>query len=472
MHFVDLELNSLSMKLTMKIISCLSILFLAAMLYLMAIFLYSNKNVTLNDSAAAVSMMRRTKKYLQETFGSEMCHHDKRNRTLRLTYTAPMINASCTKLFAGDSSEVRRVRSLEDAWTNSVSDVEFLENIAICQEIVPSFLNNFYTSEKEKRFPLGYVLVVSYKENSIQQYIRLLRFMYRPQNVYCLHIDKKSPKIWTKYITAFASCFPNIIIARDPVDVVYASGKILSAHLNCLKELILSKQPWKYAIDLHGTELPLATNRDIVEALMPLNGLNAIVQGSSKQDVLQHNPESINAHKMTYKAVLVEGKGMKLSKEVLGQTPYNMTLYKSADSPNSALSRDFVQFILIDQRAIALAQYLQDVLSAVEFYFNTLNSLEDAPGGKKDHEKIKTRIPTISRRNWKETTSCHEQYFVHNICIVSVGDLKWLKQLSHKVFFVNKYLITYDHVVMDCMEEYLLQKNIQEYVKDCELGLN
>ncbi len=457
-----------------KFILWLFSLLVLATLNVLILLLYFSSNTKANDNTIVSLVRNKTKEYFVQAISrGKICEKHVRTKPLRVTNSTPSINASCTKLFAGDTAEVQRTRSLQEKWTSSFSDVEFLESITNCPEMMRSFSNNFYDSVEEKQFPLGFVLVVSYKENSVQQYMRLLRFLYRPQNVYCLHVDKKAPKIWIKHITAFASCFPNIILSRDAVEVVYASGSILTAHLNCLKELMLSKLPWKYAIDLHGTELPLVTNRDMVQALLPLKGVNSIVLGKNIHEI-RATPDDINALKMTYKAVYVAGKGMRLTKEPLNPAPYNMTLYKSAESPNSAFSRNFVQFLLIDQRAIALASYLQDVLSAVEFYFNTLNNLDDAPGGRKDYERIKNslvRMPIVANRNWRSTSYCHERYYVHNICILSVGDLQWLRQLSKKngrPFFVNKYLVTYDHVVMDCMEEHLLKKNAQEYVRDCE----
>ncbi len=393
----------------------------------------------------------------------------------RLTELTPKIHASCALLRTNpaNSTEAQRVRNLNQQWENSVTDDAFLKDVSTCEIIVPTFRDNFYISEKEANFPLGYVILMSYSKHSVQQYIRLLRFIYRPQNIYCIHIDQKSPPLWIESIISFASCFPNILIAKDAVNVVYASATILEAHLICLKELSYSPLPWKYVIDLHGTELPVVTNRDIVEGLEPLQGINPIKEGSSISDI---DPNSITYQKMTNKAVLYSHRvGMKLTRQPLGPVPFNMTLYKSADSPNSAFSRDFVYFILTDPRGVALFEYLQDVLSAVEFFFNTLNMLPDAPGGKherqlreRSHGKI--RLPNIVVRHWKNLNrACTESYYRHRICIVSASDFYWLYSSSkaRRVYFLNKYLMDYDHVVMDCMEETLLKRNVEEYRRDC-----
>ncbi len=395
----------------------------------------------------------------------------------RLTRLDTNIKASCKLLGAGNRTEAARVRRLQNTWYTTTTDDDYLQIIANCDKIVPTFNKNFYSSNKEMDYPLGFVILVTYMEHSVQQYIRLLRFIYRPQNVYCIHIDTKCPTKWIESVTTFASCFPNILIAKDAIDVIYAHASILTAHLNCWKELSYTSLPWKYLIDLHGTELPMMTNREMVETLEPLKGINAIKSGVTINDAL--DPHSIIYRKFTNKATYFPGVGMKLTDEMLGPVPFNLTLYKSADSPNSAFSRQFVHFVLTDFRAIALYDYLQDVLSAVEFFFNTLNNLPDAPGGTLDYN-MKTRddenfpMPNIVVRHWdtnKQLTNnqCEEGRYRHRICLISSSDFYWLRDasLKNRYFFINKYLMDYDHVVMDCMEELLLERNLREYENDC-----
>ena len=58
------------------------------------------------------------------------------------------------------------------------------------------FSNRYYSSDTEKEFPIAFEILIYYKQLSIQQYVRLLRALYRPQNAYCIHIDKSSPQWW------------------------------------------------------------------------------------------------------------------------------------------------------------------------------------------------------------------------------------------------------------------------------------
>ena len=128
----------------------------------------------------------------------------------------------------------------------------------------------------------------------------------------------------------------------------------------------------------------------------------------------------------------------------LGPIPYNLTVYKSAESVNSAMSRDFVKFIVTDKRALALRERLEYVNAAEEFFFATLNKMEDAPG---NHHTLKknVKMPIVSRAFWNiypKKTECIERYFIHSICILSVSDLPYLKSVPNTWFF-NKYRIDY-----------------------------
>ena len=61
---------------------------------------------------------------------------------------------------------------------------------------------------------------------------------------------------------------------------------------------------------------------------------------------------------------------------------------------------------------------------------------------------------------------------IHRVCIVSSGDLHRLKystdpgSVIRPPPFHNKYSMVEDHTVMDCMEELLIERNKQEYIRD------
>ena len=386
----------------------------------------------------------------------------------QLTRHSPTLLASCELLFKGDLDERNRVRRLMDSWNNSITDQQFLTDLSSdCAKTRQTFYDNFYTSRVEREFPLAYIFLVHHKEGAIQQYLRLLKVLYRPHNVYCIHLDAKSPIWWKILVEKFSKCFSNVIIASESIDVVYGTVKILHAHLSCFRELQRTQLPWRYAINLHGTELPLATNRELVHLTKNMNGVNIVDIGENIT-----NSNASHVKRKLHLSVSWNVKGTKIYHRRSSNihTPFNMTLFKGANSANSALTREFVDFMLTDERAKSLVHFLHDFESAVEFYFSTINHFPDAPGNafllKKGH-----RRPLLVHRIWnfRNSSRCLEGKWHHRICIVSVGDLPWLKSGmdSGNFYFMNKYWIEYDHVVMDCMEDLLVEKNVEEFSRDC-----
>ena len=379
-----------------------------------------------------------------------------------LQYLNPSINASCEQLFKGDKQERQQIRNALKSWSPP-DDTETIELIKDCQHIRTEFMDNFYISETERNFPLAFQMLIYYQQNFLLQHIRLLKYLYRPHNIYCIHIDKKSPKWWTDGLRQFTKCFSNIFISTKQVHIVYGSVSILDAHLSCLKDLVNVTADWRYVITLNSPEIPLVTNKEMVDTLIIMNGTNVMSAGVNALNKKNKVPYNWLWHKQIRKA----RDGHSITSQ-LGPIPYNLTVYKSASSVNSAMSRDFVKFIVTNKKALALKERLKYVFAAEEFFFVTLNDLIDAPGNCYTIKKGMT-MPLVRKEVWQfhpNKSKCLEKYFVHNFCIVSVSDLPYLRSLTN-IWFFNKYRIDYDHVVMDCMEELLLKRHYKEYEVDC-----
>lgn len=56
---------------------------------------------------------------------------------------------------------------------------------------------------------------------------RLLRAIYRPHNVYCLHADSKSPQEFQASLRLVASCLPNVAILERSFSVDWGSFTVL-----------------------------------------------------------------------------------------------------------------------------------------------------------------------------------------------------------------------------------------------------
>lgn len=126
-------------------------------------------------------------------------------------------------------------------------------------------------SWEEFRYPIAFSILV-YTE--IEMAERLLRAIYRPQNYYCIHVDAKSEEIYRAFVR-IASCFPNVMLAKTQLSVVWGSFTVLDADLVCMETLWPFKR-WKYFINLTGQEFPLKPNRDLVKILKALDGANDV----------------------------------------------------------------------------------------------------------------------------------------------------------------------------------------------------
>ena len=142
-----------------------------------------------------------------------------------------------------------------------------------CQYVNQAYFPHPHPTAEEMNMSIAYV-IVAYKGAGLLE--RLLRAIYMPQNIYCLHLDKKSPEIFKRAVHSFVRCLPNVFVTKKLVDVVWGHISVLQAELNCMEDLLDSSVPWKYLITLVAQDFPLYDNKGIVQGLKQLNGLNNI----------------------------------------------------------------------------------------------------------------------------------------------------------------------------------------------------
>lgn len=110
----------------------------------------------------------------------------------------------------------------------------------------------------------------------MQNFERLLRAIYAPQNIYCVHVDKKAKASVVSAITAITSCFPNVFMVNQSLTIIYGAWPRVQADLNCMADLYNSTTKWKYFMNLCGQDFPLKTNLEIVRMLRWLKGKNSL----------------------------------------------------------------------------------------------------------------------------------------------------------------------------------------------------
>ena len=372
----------------------------------------------------------------------------------------PRVKPKCDLLWNKTEDEMKRVKAAVKEWKISKNEGLYLMRMTECTAVKEEFLGNFYTSQMELDYPLAFTLVIY---TAPLQVIRLLKTIYRPHNVYCIHPDAKQGTSFVTFFKLFSHCLDNVFVASRLVDVYYGHSSILEAQLSCMEDLITYKR-WHYAINLVGRELALMTNKEIVQSLVRLKGESLVISSAI-------SPETL-ARRFTT-AVSVRNGKLIHTKKRLGPIPFNIALYKG--STYVAITRDFMKYILTDRKAVAFRKYLQEVKSPEECFYGSLFYLPEARehGGFQDQSIQRPRLAVVKAVWLGPSVSC-AGFDVHGICVLGSGDLPHIeliwKSRSWKYLFLNKYFMDYDHVIADCMEGRLIHRNIQEYTTDCMSG--
>ncbi|XP_060086735.1 beta-1,3-galactosyl-O-glycosyl-glycoprotein beta-1,6-N-acetylglucosaminyltransferase 7-like [Heteronotia binoei] len=305
-------------------------------------------------------------------------------------------------------------------------------------------------SEEEGNFSLAYIITI-HKE--LDMFIKLLRAIYMPQNIYCIHIDEKSPRDYKVAVQTLVNCLENVFIASKRETVVYAGFSRLQADINCMHDLIHSKTPWNYVINLCGQDFPIKTNKELMQYIKSKwNGKN-MTPGIVQPPHMKYRTHT------SYNEYVHAGKSYVYpTKKVKSEPPHNLTIYFG--SAYYVLTRKFAEFVLTDERAKDLLEWSRDTYSPDEHFWVTLNRLPDAPGATPDAEwDGNIRAIKWSDKEGQSHNGCKGHY-VRGICVYGLGDIKWIIESPH--LFANKFEPETYPLVMECLERHYRLKVLQQ----------
>lgn len=183
---------------------------------------------------------------------------------------------SCQKLFMNNEVEMEVASKYHEVFTNnqrslSTKKIKSLSTNCANYRKERQYMMKPATQEEEE-FPLAYSILMYTDPGQAE---RLLRAIYRPQNYYCIHVDKKSEPDVHGAMRAVANCFDNVFIASAKINVTWGHISTVRAETTCMQDLI-KYTSWKYFINLTGQEFPLRTNGELVKILKQYNGANDI----------------------------------------------------------------------------------------------------------------------------------------------------------------------------------------------------
>ena len=402
------------------------------------------------------------------------------------------INGQCCRMIVGDHCALREVKH-----THPPNDVARFNS---CASIRAELYNNYYVSQEELSFPLAYIALV-HKEP--QMLVRFLKVVYRRHNAYCIHYDNKSSPGFKSFIHLLSNCVDNIIVPERLEEVTWGDASILNAQLNCFRELLAYRfsVPWKYAFNLQGHELPLRTNRELVEMLLSQPPNTSIMESWPVADRIDQERLTYQIHTIP---LIGNFKAVSLSAKKLTPLPSSLELEIFKSWCFIAATPHFVRYMLENNVSKSLATFFQKVASAEEYFYATLYNHKLTPGGRyqggtsgRGADEVPYDPPfAVSVALWLHAVVGRWKYCkgssYHEYCQFGVGDLKSLFSLyvngeliepfpinnfgygdspnfsggTKKSMFLNKYMTDTDPDIMDCLEKRLSLQNMLEYYFD------
>lgn len=303
-------------------------------------------------------------------------------------------------------------------------------------------------SEEERDFPIAYSMVIHEK---IEMFERLLRAIYSPQNIYCVHVDQKSKIEFKRAVKAIVSCFPNVFVASRLERVIYASWSRVQADLNCMKDLLSSRVQWRYMLNTCGTDFPIKTNREIVHTLKVLNGKNTM-ESETTNDYKKGRWQ--NHYNVTDSITWTD---VKKSPPPISSPMFSGNAY-------FVVTRDFVKHVMQDREVQKLIEWEKDTYSPDEHLWATLQRMPSVPGSMPANNKYDTSdMLALARavkwsylagdvRNGAPYDPCTGAY-KRAVCVYGSGDLQWL--LNQQQLLANKFDPDVDDIAIRCLESVL-----------------
>ncbi|XP_018432510.1 PREDICTED: beta-1,3-galactosyl-O-glycosyl-glycoprotein beta-1,6-N-acetylglucosaminyltransferase 3-like [Nanorana parkeri] len=368
---------------------------------------------------------------------------------------------NCSKIIEGDWDEVRQtlIDNLDikkrKVITNYIDYLKLTKDCATFKKNKKYVL--FSLSNEERHYPIAYSMVI---HGDIEMFERLLRSIYTPQNIYCVHIDVKSPDTYHQAVQAIASCFDNVFVASKLESVVYASWSRVQADLNCMEDLLKSTVEWKYLINTCGTDFPLKTNAEMVTTLKSLNGKNNL------------ESETPPAHKKRRWEYHYEVKGHIIKTDVRKEPPpSNMPIFTG--NAYIVVTREFVKSVFETAIAREFLDWAKDTYSPDEFLWATLHRASWMPGSLPKNRKYDTSDMIALARlvKWGSLEGDTNQGAPYSactgkhrrdVCVYGTGDLHWMLQQHH--LFANKFDPKVDDHAIQCLEEHLRYKSLYEKI--------
>ncbi|WP_379963311.1 beta-1,6-N-acetylglucosaminyltransferase [Epilithonimonas sp. UC225_85] len=210
----------------------------------------------------------------------------------------------------------------------------------------------------EKTINIAYLILVHRLPN---QFKRLFEAIYKTNNYYLIHIDKKAEKELGTEVESFLKDYPNVYILKSE-NVIWGGYSMVQAELDGMNFLLNIDAKWDYFINLSGQDYPLKSQKIIREFLTKNNGKNYIKIADQKIT----RPETMNRIENYFDEVDDKISPLTYKREFMKDiTPY-------IGGQWMILTRDCCTFLCNSTEVKKFEDYYKNTLIAEESFFQTV----------------------------------------------------------------------------------------------------
>jgi hypothetical protein len=219
-------------------------------------------------------------------------------------------------------------------------------------------MQNVKTEQKTNQITIAYFILV---HRLPEQFKRLFKAIYHPENHYLIHIDKKTDIQTRKNIQTFLTGHKNTHLLESS-NVTWGGYSMIQAELDGMKHLLGLNQTWDFFINLSGQDYPLKS-QNIIRNFLTKNRQSNYIKVINQA---KERPETMNRIEHHFTETSIGFQETKTKRKYLQNTvPY-------IGGQWMILTRSCCEFICNSGESKKFEEFYKNTLIADESFFQTV----------------------------------------------------------------------------------------------------